>query len=155
MTIQDLGSIGEFVAAVATIATLAYLALQIRSSAAATRAEARRALDQSGYEIVRQIAGDPEVTELFMLGLAKPDSLDPKQAFRFRLLMSHFFSSQDSVWKEVRMGTMTEQQLAESLDRFRPFIETRGGRAWWNENIQMFPQGFRDYLEAQIPRLKR
>jgi hypothetical protein len=30
MTLQDLGSIGEFVAAVATVATLAYLALQIR-----------------------------------------------------------------------------------------------------------------------------
>ena len=30
MTIQDLGSIGELVAAIATIATLAYLAIQIR-----------------------------------------------------------------------------------------------------------------------------
>ena len=32
MNIQDLGSIGEFVAAIATIATLIYLALQIRQS---------------------------------------------------------------------------------------------------------------------------
>jgi hypothetical protein len=32
MTIQDLGSIGELVAAIATVATLVYLALQIRQN---------------------------------------------------------------------------------------------------------------------------
>ena len=35
VTIQDLGSIGEFVAAIATVATLVYLAIQIRSNTAA------------------------------------------------------------------------------------------------------------------------
>jgi len=32
ITIQDLGSIGELIAAIATIATLAYLAIQIRQN---------------------------------------------------------------------------------------------------------------------------
>ena len=32
MTIQDLGSIGELIAAVATLATLVYLAVQIRQN---------------------------------------------------------------------------------------------------------------------------
>jgi hypothetical protein len=32
VTIQDLGSIGEFVAAIATLATLVYLAVQIRQN---------------------------------------------------------------------------------------------------------------------------
>ncbi len=40
MTIQDLGSIGEFVAAIATIATLAFLAIQIRHSNQAARTSA-------------------------------------------------------------------------------------------------------------------
>ena len=155
MTIQDLGSIGELLAAIATIATLIYLALQIKGSAAATRAEARRALDVSGNEIVRQIAGEPELAQLFMRGLAKPDALDPEQAFRFRLLMSQFFFSQLTAWKEVRLGTMTERQLAENLERNRALQETRGGRAWWHENSKLFPQEFRDYFEAQLPRLKR
>ncbi len=41
MTIQELGSIGEFVAAIATIATLAYLAIQIRAGARASVVEAK------------------------------------------------------------------------------------------------------------------
>lgn len=42
MTIQDLGSLGELVAASATVATLIYLAIQIRASNRLARAEASR-----------------------------------------------------------------------------------------------------------------
>lgn len=42
MTIQDLGSLGELVAAIATVATLGYLAVQIRASNRIARAEASR-----------------------------------------------------------------------------------------------------------------
>ena len=42
MTVQDLGSLGEFVAAIATVATLIYLASQIRASNRLARAEASR-----------------------------------------------------------------------------------------------------------------
>lgn len=37
MTLEQLGNLGDVVAAVATVVTLAYLALQIRASARATR----------------------------------------------------------------------------------------------------------------------
>lgn len=42
MTIQDLGSLGELIAAVATVATLIYLSIQIRASNRLARAEASR-----------------------------------------------------------------------------------------------------------------
>ncbi len=43
MTIQDLGSIGELVAAIATLATLGYLAVQIRQNTRSMRAAAFQA----------------------------------------------------------------------------------------------------------------
>ena len=39
MTIQDFGSIGEFVTSIVTLATLAYLALQIRQNTAVLRTQ--------------------------------------------------------------------------------------------------------------------
>ncbi len=42
VTIQDLGSLGELVAAIATVATLIYLAIQIRASNRLARAGASR-----------------------------------------------------------------------------------------------------------------
>ena len=41
MTLQDMGSIGELLAAVATIATLIYLARQLRANTAAVKGDSR------------------------------------------------------------------------------------------------------------------
>ena len=42
VTIQDLGSLGELIAALATLVTLFYLALQIRANTVLAKAEAKR-----------------------------------------------------------------------------------------------------------------
>ena len=154
MTIQDLGSIGELLAAIATIATLIYLALQIRGSAAATRAEARRSMDLDSHEAIRRIAGDRELAQLFMLGLGKPDALNPEQAFRFRLCLSPFFSTIDTAWKEVRLRTMSEEELSDIFHFRLQFFQTRGGKAWWQENSGIFSEEFRKYFESQLPGMK-
>ena len=151
VTIQELGSIGELIAAIATIATLVYLALQIKGSAASVRAEGRRAFDTDLNEAIRQIGGDPEVAQLFMLGLGRPNELDPAQMFRFHLFMSHFFSQQDTAWKEVRLGTISQYELSESINRSRPFLESPGGRAWWQANSRIFSAEFRRYFESAVP----
>jgi hypothetical protein len=154
MTIEQLGSIGELLAAIATMATLIYLAIQIRGSNASTRAEARRSMDIDSHETIRKIAGDPDVAGMFMKGLVEPEALKPEDSFRFTLLMSHFFSLQDTSWKEVRLGTMSEQELKESIGRSRPFLESRGGVWWWGGNSKVYPKDFREFFEAEIPRLK-
>ncbi len=155
VTIQDLGSIGELIAAFATIATLLYLALQIKRSAAATRAEARRSMDVSGYDLTSQIAGDPETAHIFMAGLTKPQTLDPEQTLRFHLLMSYFFTSIDSALRESRTGTMSHEQLAMQLARNRPMLDTPGGAAWWGANSRMFSEEFRAFLELEVQRLRQ
>ena len=150
MTIQDLGSLGELIAAIATLATLIYLALQIRRNTAATRAEARRSMDSDSNETIRRVACDPEIAQLFRTGLRNPEALDADQAFRFRLLLSHFFSMQATAWSELRLGTMSKEEFAENFERSRPFIEAPGGREWWKENSRIFAPGFREHFETLI-----
>ena len=50
MTIQDLGSLGELIAALATVLTLGYLALQLRQNAKALRSQTFQQSSQYGYE---------------------------------------------------------------------------------------------------------
>ena len=50
MTIQELGSLGELIAAIATVITLAYLALQIRQSAKVTGQSAVHSSIESGTQ---------------------------------------------------------------------------------------------------------
>ena len=79
VTIQDLGSAGEFVAAIATVATLIYLAVQIRTSNRLARAEASRA-PNSDLNALNAAFGTDPVFRAAMLevlkGAERPD-LEP------------------------------------------------------------------------------
>ena len=51
MTIQDLGSIGEFIAALATLATLAYIAIQVNHAKRDFRESSQRARTEFTYRL--------------------------------------------------------------------------------------------------------
>ena len=56
MSIQDLGSIGELIAALATVATLAYLAVQIRQNTRALRGAAHETATSRVYQYLLTVA---------------------------------------------------------------------------------------------------
>ena len=126
LTIGLLAGFGELVPAAAIIATLVYLALQIRGSAAATRAEARRSMDSAAMETVRRIADNADLAQLLMLGLQKPEALTPEQAFRFSMYISQFFALHETVWEEVQLGTISNEELVEQSNRILGLCDTPG-----------------------------
>jgi hypothetical protein len=68
MTIQELGSLGEFIAAAATVATLGYLVLQIRRNTLATRAASFHAISDSMDHVNISVAQDPELSRVWVAG---------------------------------------------------------------------------------------
>ena len=88
MTIQDLGSIGELVAAIATIATLVYLAIQIRANTTALRLESRGRLHAGGMTHASVIGGSPQAADVFTRGLGDYHGLAPAEATQFQFLFS-------------------------------------------------------------------
>ena len=64
MTIQDLGSIGELIAAIATVVTLAYLALQIRQNTISTRAATLQTVIHFSVGFVESLYRDHELALL-------------------------------------------------------------------------------------------
>ena len=69
MTLQDLGSIGEFVAAIATIATLAYLALQIRQNTRTLRVNSHQEAGESWASLNYAIANHSDFADIFVRSL--------------------------------------------------------------------------------------
>lgn len=97
MTIQDLGSIGELVAALATIATLAYLAVQIRQNTNSLRATAYQNSVESANEWAHLFIHHPETVDLFRKGLLDPDSLEPAAATQFQHILEVFLRNYATV----------------------------------------------------------
>ena len=87
MTIQDIGSIGELLAAIATIATLIYLAAQIRQNTQMLRANSATVHTTSSNAIATILAQDAELCELYFRGLAGTFAFAAGQQKQFEMLL--------------------------------------------------------------------
>ena len=104
MTIQDLGSIGEVVAAAATIATLAYLALQIRQDTRALKIQALQYVIDSKLSAFQGFTAEGRDGEIFQRGCASYEALPPEEQLRFSTLMGRLFSTCEYVLTAHRDG---------------------------------------------------
>jgi hypothetical protein len=84
VTIQELGSLGELIAAVATVVTLIYLATQIRHNNKALDETTSAAVNASYASINSRISSDEQFAELFIRGRRDLGSLNPVEFERFR-----------------------------------------------------------------------
>ena len=83
MELQDLGSIGELIAAAATIATLFYLAMQIRQNTRTLRMNAEIAMSHDFAGWIQSAIDNPELAEIWDRAAADPESLSESEARKF------------------------------------------------------------------------
>ena len=113
MTIQDLGSLGELVAAIATIATLIYLSIQIRASNHLARAEASRTPNSDLNALNASFGTDPTFRAAVRRALAgsERDALEPDE----RTLLDYYLISvtniQEQLAREIREGILDSDAL--------------------------------------------
>jgi len=108
VTIQDLGSIGELIAAVATIATLAYLAVQLKQNTASVRASGAVAHSDAMRSLNLVIAQDPELVTLYWDGLAHRADLTQADRRRFDFLIGGQIQSFEQMWRFHEDGVIDE-----------------------------------------------
>lgn len=150
MTIQDLGNVGEFVAAIATVVTLIYLSVQIRANTAAVRAESRRGSTGLGLEVQGLIAGSRDAASIFRRGLADPATLDPDESVQFVFLFSMLVSQADSTFTDYRLGVAERALTETAISATLRLIRTRGGRKYWSEWANAHTPEFREYVDARL-----
>lgn len=98
MSLQDLGSVGDFLGGVGVIVSLVYLAIQIRQNTQQV-AQNTRAIGREGIRSFLEDAAtwrsylihSPEVTDLYRRGLQIPDELEHGEWLRFRMLLQGLF----------------------------------------------------------------
>ncbi len=150
MTIQDLGSIGELLAAVATIATLVYLARQLRANTTAVQGESRRAHRGTVNATNLLIASDPAIAGLLNAGLRDFGALSPEQHTQFTFLMAELIGSWEIAHREFESGIVDEENVQRATLACIPLLQTPGGRKWWDTYGNRYPPAFQAYLSTQF-----
>jgi hypothetical protein len=149
VTIQELGSLGELIAAIATIATLFYLAIQIRQNTTSVRATSRLEI-ASGWRAHNRLTLDANARRTYAEGLNRyPEMPFDERGLFSMLLADHavFFQGTFALYEE---GQLDEQTYQDYLTWFACQVATPGGRAWWEEGSRFLVKGAAAAVDAKL-----
>lgn len=166
MSLQDLGNIGEFIAAIATVVTLVYLAIQIRHNS--------RALDRSNEfaqassihditilfnELNWRLASDGELADIYTRALAGQE-LSDTEATRFVAFVNTYIATIENLvgQQSLELG-YSDLDSSSALDLLAPVIrellETKDGARWWREVApHLYIEDFRTQVETALGNIR-
>ncbi len=142
MTIQDLGSIGELVAALATVVTLAYLAIQIRQNTASLRTAAELDLSQQIAMFHARISAQPDLARIWDAAASDFESLGPDEVRRLRWLVAELFLIYEGQYQVFRSGHINEMSWGAKRDVMLGLLENPKISEWWENRMTPFSEEF-------------
>jgi len=133
VTIQDLGSIGELLAAIATIATLIYLAAQIRQNTRMLEANSASVNTSSSNAIATILGQDAQLCELYFDGLDGKFAFGPGQQRQFDMLLGIHLNHLSQSCELADQGVLSDSLVAD-LDTQVDWIAAKPGfKEYWRE----------------------
>ena len=143
MTIEDLGNLGDLIAAIATVATLLYLAQQIRRSSKSVEGSSVQAILE--LEITTN-AFKAQYANIYRRGCANILDLDDDERVTFEQLVSAEMSLFSSAYIQVQNGLM-DDDAAFDRDWIRFYLKQPGFQEMWSEIKIAYSSEFCQHLD--------
>ncbi len=147
MTIQDLGSLGEFVAAIATVSTLVYLAVQLKQSTGLAKATAQRDVMNSFQANLDQVRTDPR---LWQMGLHDFNSLTNAEKLEFQMIFNRFVNHLEQPLRMLDQSLETQDNVDIYGDICLSIVQEPGAMQLWEKTAPLFFPLSRAYVEKRL-----
>ncbi len=165
VSLQDVGSIGELIAAIATVATLVYLSIQIRHNSHALQRSNEFAQAGSIHNITLlfnelnwRLAGDGELAAIYTRAL-NGDELSPTEATRFVAFVNTYIATIENLVGQQSLDLgYSELDSVSALDLLAPIVrdllKTEAGARWWRETApHLYIEDFRKQVDAAVAKV--
>ena len=150
MTLQDLGSLGEFVAAIATLITLIYLAAQIRQNTRSVRSATSASISDSLSRVTETLSSQPGLARIWFQGGEQYESLTEEERQRFHLANLTYMRRLENAFYQQERGFVdpdhwqtTERSLTSALGR-------PGALSWWTRSKSIYSDRFVEFVKRHI-----
>ena len=143
MTIEDMGNLGDLIAAIATVVTLIYLAQQIRRSSKSVEGASTQAILE--LEIAT-FALKAQYANVYRRGCANILDLDDDERVIFEQVVSSEMSLFNSAFIQVQNGLMDDNATFDR-DWKRFYLKQSGFQAMWSEIRTAYPDEFCRHLD--------
>lgn len=150
MTLDELGNLGEFIAAIATLITLGYLAIQIRQNTAQQRREELISI-QHGQNGVLALLQDPGLAEAYVRTAGGRD-VSPGQRLRAQNWILQYLNHFQIVHDLHQSGALDEEQYRLWEGFAVAVVAPVGIRQWWEEEDGRlaFHSEVREIIDARL-----
>lgn len=160
LTFQELGSIGEFIAAIATLVTLVYLAFQIKQSTKVSRAQLTKDLFLASRSALLDIAKDEGLARIAAesyVSTVSAKDIGPAEidAVRRAEFFNSFFRLFELNFNLERQGLL-EDPIAKSYNMVvRLFVNSDSFVEWWTRARETEYHGdFATHIETVIAEVR-
>jgi hypothetical protein len=133
VTIQDLGSIGDFLGGIGVVITLIYLAFQIRQNTNAVRATGAAASDDLSTKMALVLAQDSESRRVYLQGLQDYESLSEGERAQFEMLLGAHVANLNSSFKLYSHGAVDDDTFESCLTILGFLVSQPGFRPFWSK----------------------
>jgi hypothetical protein len=150
VTLQDLGSIGEFLGAVGVILSLVYLAIQVRHNTRAVRSSTRQEVMRGMQAYISLVASDSDTANFYERGLSDSCDLSRAERIRFSQLLTQFFFSAGQVYDAYREGSLDPEAWEAQKEILCWYLKQPGVKRWWSNSRSTVPASFADFVEGEM-----
>ena len=147
MTIAELGSLGEFIAAIATLGTLIYLTLQVRQNTESTRISASQAILDSLNEALSAAASTPQAARTVVLGQTDYENLSEEEQAQFLVWIFSWFRVVEQAHFFHEKGYLENELWVGHVEHLKQLIRTPAVSGWWEFRCFFFSDSFRQLVE--------
>ena len=143
MTISDLGSIGELIAAAATVATLLYLALQVRANTNTAKYNAINDIINRVIEWQSRIADTPDLMEAWTAGTKSYLSLSIEDQVRFTSVAVEMLAAIEATLETAKTDGIKPESVTAVRAMVHQLMRNKGVREYWElSGRNLFAQDF-------------
>jgi hypothetical protein len=147
MSLQDLGSLGEFVGAIAVVVTLGYLAVQIRQNTRSVRTATYQSTVTSTGELMMAAARDVQLSRIWRIGIQGQSGFDEDERTQFNFLMTQLFNQWENMFILHRESVIEDSWWRSRIPTLRYQLSLPGVSAWWGRRHDtLYTEEFRDFV---------
>jgi hypothetical protein len=156
VTLEEIGSIGEFVSAIGVVISLVYLAFQVRDNSKFVKENSeflRATHDVSSNDGVAQVRKNyfdhPELLDIESRG-HRCEKLDFEEAAKYNFLISGTFENHFTYFLQYERGLTSDAVWSYWSSFFDDYCKHEGVKRWWRKAEHRFPDNFIEYINEKV-----
>jgi len=137
-TLQDLGSLGEFVGAIGVVISLIYLARQMSQNTISVRAASFNSMTENSIRLLENTFRDGDFANFLHRAEGDPSSLSPDERVRWDAYMTAVYRHFGNLVYQYRVGVLDEQMWQSYRETLKRHLSIRSWLTWFEQNKGSF-----------------